>query len=209
MSLSQWARPHLPHPPPWAGLAEAVGWEQGWSAVVLVGDPEVGWQWQPCVPVRCRGGSVGRPLPGLLGHGQHRHRALGGAGEAVLRSVIPALCQCGPESARRPPRRLPTVPPAAQTPSEPCGPEQDRGAEDAATIATHPEGRLPQCYTLHGTAAVPAEPQFPNLSPGSLLSPSFLLAPSCPTCSHPKSWSLHLIWLRTVVSSGFVVSLGS
>lgn len=88
-------------------------------AVVLVGDQEVGWQWQPCAPGRCRGGSVEQPLPGLLGHGQHRHRALGGAGVVVLLSVTPAPCQCGPESAQRHPQQLPTVPLAAQTPSEP------------------------------------------------------------------------------------------
>lgn len=87
---------------------------------MLVGDQEVGWQWQPCAPVRCRGGSVGPPLPGLRGHGRHRHRVQGGAAAVALQSVIPALCQCGPESARRPPRRLPTVPLAAQTPSEPA-----------------------------------------------------------------------------------------
>lgn len=163
-------------------------------AVVLVGDQEVGWQWQPCAPGRCRGGSVEQPLPGLLGHGQHRHRALGEAGVVVLLSVTPAPCQCGPESAQRHPQRLPTVPLAAQTPSEPCGPEQDRGAEDAAT---HPEGQLLQCDFPPWHATVPAE-----LSPNSqtcfsrvLPSPNFLLGSILfHMGATPKSWSHHLFW---------------
>lgn len=176
-----------------------VGWEQGWSAVVLVGDPEGGWQWQPCVPVRCRGGSVGRLLPGLLGHGRRRHRALGGAGAAVLQSVIPALCQCGPESARRPPRRLPTVPPAAQTPSEPCGPEQDRGAEDAATIATHPEGRPPQCDVLRGTRLSQLSPNSQTCLPGSFPAPAFFLPYPVPHGNHPKSWAPSVLAMNSSV----------
>jgi hypothetical protein len=178
--------------------------------VVLVGDQEVGWQWQPCAPVRCRGGSVGPPLPGLRGHGRHRHRVQGGAAAVALQSVIPALCQCGPESARRPPRRLPTVPLAAQTPSEPCGPEQDRGAQDAATITPHPEGQLLQCNSPPRHAAVPAElPQFPHLSPlGSFPVLACFLAPSCSTQELPKAFespSVLAMNIRVKLVCGYLV----